>query len=270
MHLQNLKNHPIYKKIVKIFIYLIIFTLFPTNVFALLLILFFTEISPKEFEALIFWTQIIAYPFVVFRYFNRYEPKRAKFLKFKSESILSFESIWQLDDKSLRKLTSQLVPRTLGLALCLVEVDKQKRVLNLISRDMAIKVFAILQEYKTSFRAECIKAQSEIIDLAVYLQYSGDIHFVGESRSNERSDSKNRQEGGKVKNENPHTEYHRVFDYRHGDTITRAELKKRYFSLMKKYHPDMWATGSMKEKIKSEKKTKKINLAYEYLSTLSD
>jgi hypothetical protein len=194
----------------------------------------------------------------------------AIFIKFKSESILSFESIWQLDDESLQILLSKLLPETLGLALCLVEIDKQRRALKLISRDMAIKAFEILQKDQTMNRSGCLESQIKILDLAIFLQYSRVIHFHEKSQTKEKSEFNNESKGGDEKFKNPLTKYHKVFDYRKGDRITRVELKKRYFSLLKKHHPDMWATGSMKEKIKSEKKTKKINLAYEYLSTLSD
>ncbi|ATV58892.1 DnaJ domain-containing protein [Fusobacterium pseudoperiodonticum] len=47
--------------------------------------------------------------------------------------------------------------------------------------------------------------------------------------------------------------------------ITKDELKKVYYKLIKKYHPDKFENSSKKEKEKAENMMKDINEAYEYL-----
>ena len=47
--------------------------------------------------------------------------------------------------------------------------------------------------------------------------------------------------------------------------ITKDELKKAYYKLVKKYHPDKFENSSKKEKENAENKMKEINEAYEYL-----
>lgn len=47
--------------------------------------------------------------------------------------------------------------------------------------------------------------------------------------------------------------------------ITKDELKKVYYKLVKKYHPDIFENSSKKEKENAENKMKEINEAYEYL-----
>src|SRR6478752_4983589 len=63
-----------------------------------------------------------------------------------TESCISFESIWDLDEECLKTVVSQVQPAILGLALSLVHVKNQRRALSLISRDMALKAFEILQK----------------------------------------------------------------------------------------------------------------------------
>ena len=47
--------------------------------------------------------------------------------------------------------------------------------------------------------------------------------------------------------------------------VTKDELKKVYYKLVKKYHPDKFENSSKKEKENAENKMKEINEAYEYL-----
>lgn len=94
-----------------------------------------------------------------------------------TESCLSFESIWDLDDECLKTVVSQIQPAILGLALSLVHVKNQRRALSLISREMALKAFDIMQKDLTSNRSECIRAQSKILDLAVNLNRNRIIQF---------------------------------------------------------------------------------------------
>src|SRR6478609_6057253 len=84
-----------------------------------------------------------------------------------TESCISFESIWDLDDECLKTVVSQIQPAILGLALSLVHVKNQRRALSLISREQAIKAFDIMQKDLTSNRNECFRAQSKILELAI-------------------------------------------------------------------------------------------------------
>lgn len=94
-----------------------------------------------------------------------------------TESCISFESIWDLDDECLKTVVSQVQPTILGLALSLVHVKNQRRVLSLISREMALKAFDIMQKDLTSNRHECSKAQTKILELALSLHRNRIIQF---------------------------------------------------------------------------------------------
>lgn len=94
-----------------------------------------------------------------------------------TESCISFESIWDLDDEGLKTVVSQVQPAILGLALSLVHTKNQRRALSLISRQMAIKAFEIMQKDLTSNRSECIRAQQKILELALSLHRNRIIQF---------------------------------------------------------------------------------------------
>ncbi len=94
-----------------------------------------------------------------------------------TESCISFESIWDLDEQCLKTLVSQVQPAILGLALSLVHVKNQRRTLSLISREQAIKAFDIMQKDLTSNRSECFRAQQKILELAVNLHRNRIIQF---------------------------------------------------------------------------------------------
>jgi flagellar motor switch protein FliG len=94
-----------------------------------------------------------------------------------TESCISFESIWDLNDESLKTVVSQVQPAILGLALSLVNVKNQRRVLSLISREMALKAFDIMQKDLTSNRSECMRAQQKILELAMNLHRNRIIQF---------------------------------------------------------------------------------------------
>jgi hypothetical protein len=72
---------------------------------------------------------------------------------------------------------SQVKPAILGLALSLVHVKNQRRALSLISRDMALKAFEILQKDLTGNRTECFRAQLKILELAKSLHRNRTIQF---------------------------------------------------------------------------------------------
>lgn len=94
-----------------------------------------------------------------------------------TESCISFESIWDLDDECLKTVVSQIQPAILGLALSLVHVKNQRRALSLISRDMALKAFDIMQKDLTANRNECFRAQQKIVELALNLHRNRIIQF---------------------------------------------------------------------------------------------
>lgn len=94
-----------------------------------------------------------------------------------TESCISFESLWDLDDQALKTLLSQVQPAILGLALSLVHIKNQRRALSLISREMAIKAFDVLQKDLTSNRNECIRAQNKVLELALNLHKNRIIQF---------------------------------------------------------------------------------------------
>jgi flagellar motor switch protein FliG len=94
-----------------------------------------------------------------------------------TESCISFESIWDLNDESLKTIVAQVQPAILGLALSLVHVKNQRRVLSLISREMALKAFDIMQKDLTSNRSECMRAQQKILELAMNLHRNRIIQF---------------------------------------------------------------------------------------------
>ncbi len=94
-----------------------------------------------------------------------------------TEMCISFESIWDLDDECLKTVVSQIQPAILGLALSLVHVKNQRRALSLISREMALKAFDIMQKDLTGNRGECLRAQQKILELAVNLHKNRIIQF---------------------------------------------------------------------------------------------
>lgn len=94
-----------------------------------------------------------------------------------TESCISFESIWDLDEAALKTVVSQVQPAILGLALSLVHVKNQRRTLALIPRESAVRAFEIMQKDLTSNRNECIRAQHKILDLALSLHRNRIIQF---------------------------------------------------------------------------------------------
>ena len=94
-----------------------------------------------------------------------------------TESCISFESIWDLDDECLKTVVSQVQPAILGLALSLVHVKNQRRALSLISREQALSAFDIMQKDLTGNRNECQRAQHKILELALNLHRNRIIQF---------------------------------------------------------------------------------------------
>lgn len=94
-----------------------------------------------------------------------------------TESCISFESIWDLDDSGLKTVVSQVQPAILGLALSLVAVKNQRRALGLIPREMALKAFDIMQKDLSGNRNECLRAQQKVLELALSLHRNRIVQF---------------------------------------------------------------------------------------------
>lgn len=79
-------------------------------------------------------------------------------------------------------------------------------------------------------------------------------------------DNDNKQEKEKYSNgyskDNPNR-YYSILGV--SKNVTKEDLKKAYYELVKKYHPDKFENSSKKEKEKAENMMKDINEAYEYL-----
>ena len=94
-----------------------------------------------------------------------------------TESCISFDSLWDLNEEALKTVLSQAQPAILGLALSLVHVKNQRRALGLISRGMAMKAFDIMQKDLSGSRSECLRAQNKILELALTLHRNRIIQF---------------------------------------------------------------------------------------------
>lgn len=86
-----------------------------------------------------------------------------------AEQCVNFDSIWELDDNSLRSVLSHVQPTILGLALSLVQVKNQRRALSLIERPQALRAFEIMQKDLSANRSECQRAQGKILEFALKL-----------------------------------------------------------------------------------------------------
>ncbi len=86
-----------------------------------------------------------------------------------AESCVNFDSIWELDDNSLRSVLSHVQPTIIGLALHLTQVKNQRRALSLIERPQAMRAFEIMQKDLTANRNECQRAQQKILEFALRL-----------------------------------------------------------------------------------------------------
>jgi flagellar motor switch protein FliG len=94
-----------------------------------------------------------------------------------TESCISFESIWDLNDACLKTVISQIQPTILGLALNIVHTKNKKRALSLIPREMALRAFEIMQKDLSGNRNECIRAQQKVLELALILHRNKTIQF---------------------------------------------------------------------------------------------
>jgi flagellar motor switch protein FliG len=94
-----------------------------------------------------------------------------------SEASISFQSIWELDDKDLSILLGQVHAGIIGLSLSLCSQKNQRRALSLLGRDKAMQAFEVMQRDLYSHKNECLKAQIKIKDIAINLQRDRIIKF---------------------------------------------------------------------------------------------
>ena len=99
-------------------------------------------------------------------------------------------------------------------------------------------------------------------------RFAKEIHYKNGKEMFYKSyfDNNNKQEKERYSNgyskDNPNR-YYAILGV--NKNITKDELKKVYYKLVKKYHPDKFENSSKKEKENAENKMKEINEAYEYL-----
>lgn len=86
-----------------------------------------------------------------------------------AELCVNFDSVWDLDDNSLRSVLCNVQPTILGLALYITQVKNQRRALALIERPQAIRAFEIMQKDLSGNRNECQRAQLKILEFALKL-----------------------------------------------------------------------------------------------------
>ena len=88
-----------------------------------------------------------------------------------------------------------------------------------------------------------------------------------EEKNSEQKRTESRQKQERVKRPAPAQEMspEKIFGFQENQQITKSELKKRYFELLKQNHPDRVAAMGADFKKLAEKNTKDINTAYEKL-----
>lgn len=84
-----------------------------------------------------------------------------------------------------------------------------------------------------------------------------------QEKKNQKQEEKSQQQS-KV-NSPPSSGAAEIFELKSGESLSKAELKKRYHELLRQNHPDKVATLGADFKKLAEKKTKDINSAYEEL-----
>ena len=82
----------------------------------------------------------------------------------KSPVCLTFNKIFNLDDKSIRLLIKQINPSILGVSLKGSPINQQRRVLSLAQRDYAERAFAMLTNAINDEENSIIKSQQKVIE----------------------------------------------------------------------------------------------------------
>lgn len=98
-------------------------------------------------------------------------------------------------------------------------------------------------------------------------QMNGEIPRLDSGPKKEEKKTESREKQEKVKRPAPPQEMtpEKLFGFQENQQITKSELKKRYFELLKQNHPDRVAAMGADFKKLAEKNTKDINTAYEKL-----
>lgn len=84
-----------------------------------------------------------------------------------------------------------------------------------------------------------------------------------EEARRQRAEQERQEEQSRFTRQDPGLEA--IFSFKSGESFSRSELKKRYFSLLKTHHPDRVASLGEEAKLQAEIRTKEINNAYERL-----
>lgn len=86
-----------------------------------------------------------------------------------TEKSFSFNSLFNLDDSVIKSVLKNTNPTIIGLALYLVDSKKQRKALQLMDRSEAEKAFHIMGQNLETKKAECIKAQNKLVNIAITL-----------------------------------------------------------------------------------------------------
>lgn len=86
-----------------------------------------------------------------------------------------------------------------------------------------------------------------------------------EQKTEHKKESQQREERRKPEAAPKSKTPEEIFELKPGESLSEADLKKRYFNLLKQNHPDRVASMGSDFKSLAEKNTKEINKAYEAL-----
>ena len=138
-----------------------------------------------------------------------------------------------------------------------------------------------MNEQKRKLEVEGEKKQGEEkYTLEHYKEFQKRLRLMNQGPENKAKDDKKAHEHKqkeKVKNKEERRQENKrpdppkskspeeVFELKPGEILSGAELKRRYFELLKQNHPDRVASMGAEFKTLAEKNTKEINKAYEAL-----
>lgn len=128
-------------------------------------------------------------------------------------------------------------------------------------------------EYK---KDSAVEFKAPPVQDKIKLEHSSNSNYqekLNQAREEKEKQQKRREQETKnqKKQEEPkkaapkHTPAEEIFEIPAGQVLNKADLKKRYFELLKMNHPDKVASLGNDFKILAEKKTKAINSAYDEL-----
>jgi hypothetical protein len=133
-------------------------------------------------------------------------------------------------------------------------LDDQKKKLGSETKEVLIEKKYTVEDY------EAFKAQIKL------------INGTAKKENNKKEGPKEERTQSHKKNSTPPRERkvygpspEEILGFKKNEPITKAELKKRYFELLKQNHPDRVASMGADFKKLADKNTKEINQAYEVL-----